>query len=148
MARISMTASVPAATESGDKDGKSNVSQHPGMQAGAHALGGLQIPAIGTIDDLRQEIADAFADMAEFHLKEPDEAMIICGAQSARLSEMRVILQRLEDFPQYRPLKAVRTRELEPCIDELKFQFQLASRLLSARQLDWEMSREPSGGKR
>ena len=33
----------------------------------------------------------------------------------------------------------LRTRELEPCIEECRTQYQVASRLHSVRELDWRM---------
>ncbi len=91
----------------------------------------------GSIDSVRQEIDDAFADMKEFHNEEPDRVMRISAGHSARLSELRVRIMRVEDFR--REWKSVRTREIEPCIEELRNQYAIASRLHSVRELDWKM---------
>jgi hypothetical protein len=59
------------------------------------------------------------------------------GGHSARLSELRVKIMRVEDFRQeWRP---IRTREIEPALEELQRQYQIASRLHSVRELDWKM---------
>lgn len=91
----------------------------------------------GSIDSVRAEIDDAFDDMKTCVNREPDEAMRICGGQSARLSELRVRIQRIEDF--HRIWRPIRTREIEPALEELRNQFSVASRLLSVRELDWRM---------
>ena len=91
----------------------------------------------GSIDDVRQEVDEAFADMKTFHNREPDEIMRLAGGHSARLSELRVKVMRIEDYR--REWKSVRTRELEPALEELERQYTIASRLHSVRELDWKM---------
>lgn len=91
----------------------------------------------GSIDTVRKEIDDAFADMKTFHNLEPDEIMRLCGGQSARLSEIRVRIQRVEDWQ--REWKNIRVREIEPALEELERQYTIASRLHSVRELDWKM---------
>ena len=91
----------------------------------------------GSIDSVREEIDDAFADMKTFIQNEPDQAMRIASGHSARLSELRVKIMRVEDF--HREWRSVREREIEPCIVELERQWRNASRLQSCRELDWKM---------
>lgn len=91
----------------------------------------------GSIDTIRAEINDAFADMKSFLQHEPDEIMRITSGHSARLSELRVMCMRCEDW--YRPARDLRTRELEPALEELEKQWRNASRLHSVRELDWKM---------
>ena len=91
----------------------------------------------GSIDSIRAEIDDAFADMKTFLQREPDEIMRIASGHSARLSELRVKCMRIEDW--YRPARDLRTRELEPCLEELREQRAHGSRLHSVRELDWKM---------
>lgn len=93
----------------------------------------------GSMESIRQEVDDAFADMKTFMTREPDEIMRICSGHSARLSEIRVRIQRIEDF--HRQWKPVRVREVEPTLDELERQFTIASRLQSVRELDYRMER-------
>lgn len=90
-----------------------------------------------SIDLVRQEIDDAFEDMKTFHNREPDEIMRMCGGHSARLSEIRVRIQRIEDWK--REWKNIRTREIEPAIEELDRQYTIASRLHSIRELDYKL---------
>ena len=91
----------------------------------------------GSVNQVRGEIDDAFADMKTFHVRQPDEIMRMAGGHSARLSELRVQIQRIEDF--HRIWKAVRVREIEPTLTELERQYQLGSRLHSVLELDWRM---------
>lgn len=105
---------------------------HPGMNTSQ------MFPGVGSIDSVRAEVDDAFADMKTFHNLEPDEVMRMAGGHSARLSEIRVQIQRIEVVA--RQWKAVREREVEPTIDELKNQFMIASRLHSVRELDFKMA--------
>jgi len=91
----------------------------------------------GSIDSVRKEIDDAFADMKTFLNLEPDEIMRMCGGHSARLSELRVRIQRVEGpLQQWRDL---RTKEIEPTLDELQRQYQIASRLHAVREFDLKM---------
>ncbi|NUS01935.1 MAG: hypothetical protein HOV97_05150 [Nonomuraea sp.] len=91
----------------------------------------------GSIDSIRVEIDDAFKDMATFLQREPDEIMRMASGHSARLSWVRVQCLRIEDW--YRPARDLRTRELEPCIEELQKQWAHGSRLHSVRELDWKI---------
>jgi hypothetical protein len=91
----------------------------------------------GSIEGVRAEIDDCFADMRTFHTREPDEIMRLCRGHSARLSELRVRIMRVEDWD--RKWRSVRQREIEPTLDELREQWQNASRLHAVRELDWKM---------
>jgi hypothetical protein len=91
----------------------------------------------GSIDSVRDEINEAFGAMKTFRDREPDEVMRLIGGHSARLSELRVRIQRIEDF--HRQWRGIRTREIEPTLEELSKQFQVASRLLTVRELDWRI---------
>jgi hypothetical protein len=96
-------------------------------------------PTVGvSIDQARKEIDDAFADMRDFYTKEPDEIIRLCSGHSARLSELRVRIQRVEDMR--REWRNVRTREVEPALEELERQYAAASRLHSVRELDFKLS--------
>lgn len=91
----------------------------------------------GSIDSVHEEIDDAFADLRTFYQNEPDHVMRLAGGHSARMSELRVRIMRHEDWsPEWKP---VRTREIEPLLDELKNQFIIASRLFSVRELDYKI---------
>lgn len=114
----------------------------PNGSAGASLGGALDLNRIypeigGSITSVRGEIDDAAHDMTSFYNREPDEIMRLCSGYSARLSEIRIHIQRIEDF--HRQWKNVRTRELEPCLDQLRHQFEVASRRHTARMDDWRL---------
>jgi hypothetical protein len=92
---------------------------------------------LGSINEIRKEIDDAFADMRTFHNLEPDAVMRLCAGHSARMSEIRVQIQRIEDM--HRQWRPVRINEVEPTLSELQTQFNIASRLVTVRELDWRM---------
>lgn len=135
MTKISMTAAADA-VRAGENQGMS-----PAPQSGMPNFANINVPNVGSLEKLRGEIDDAYEQMNDFFGMEPDQIMQVAAGQSARLNEIRMRIQRVEDLPQFRILKQVRQNELEPTIKELQFQFQVASRLFSVRQLDWEMSR-------
>lgn len=111
---------------------------HAGPSSAAQSLNAQVLPGVGSIDSVRREIDDAFQDMKQFHNMEPDDVMRMCGGHSARLSEIRVQIQRVEVM--HRQWKPIRTNEIEPAIEELRNQFGIASRLLFARELDFKMA--------
>lgn len=92
----------------------------------------------GSVKSVRQEIDDCYEDIRTFYQQEPDEVMRLVSGHSARMSELRVRCQRIEDF--HRIWKQVRTREIEPTMEELTQQYNIASRLHSVRDLDFRMS--------
>lgn len=90
-----------------------------------------------SINQTRQEVDDAFQDMEKFHSLEPDEIMRLAAGHSARLSYIRVRVMRIEDFQ--RQWKDIRTRELEPALEQLREQWAHGSRLHSTREFDWKI---------
>ena len=114
----------------------------PGSTGAARAMYGLNLDEVdtdvgGSMNSIRGEIDDAFADIKTFVNREPDEIMRMAAGHSARLSEIRVRIMRIEDFrTQWRN---VRTREVEPALEELQRQWSHGSRLHSVRELDWRM---------
>ena len=95
-------------------------------------------PAIGhSIDEVREEIDEVFKDARRFHNMEPDQVFRLVSGHSARLAELRGRIQRIEAV--HRVWASIRTKEIEPALDELMKQYQFASRLLTMRELDWKM---------
>lgn len=119
------------------KDPAATVSARPAASPAGLDVN-LVYPEIAmSIAQVRQEIDDAFDDIKTFHQREPDEVFRLVSGHSGRLAELRGRAQRIEDrAPVW---KAIRTREIEPALDELNKQFQIASRLLSVRDLDYRM---------
>lgn len=132
MATIAMTA-TPDEESSGGQNGRP-VGAPMGVPPAQ-----VNVPGIGSLEKVREEIDDAYDEMKGFVGMEPDQIMQICAGHTARLNEIRTCVIRVEDV--VRQLKPVRQNEIEPTIKELQFQFQVASRLFAVRQLDWEMVR-------
>lgn len=91
----------------------------------------------GSIASVRDELDDAYVDMRTFANREPDEIMRICSGHSARLSELRMRIRRVEDTRRH--WSPVRIREIEPTLEELTNQFTIASRRHSVREFEWRM---------
>lgn len=95
-------------------------------------------PVVGlSINQVRAEVDDALRDMETFHQREPDEIMRLAAGHSARLSTLRIHAMRIEDYK--RQWRDVRTRELEPALDQLSHQWSHGSRLHSVREFDWKI---------
>lgn len=90
-----------------------------------------------SMNQVRVEVDDAFQDMETFVNREPDEIMRLSAGHAARLSYIRVRIMRVEDYA--RQWKDVRTRELEPCLEQLREQWAHGSRLHSVREFDWKV---------
>lgn len=95
-------------------------------------------PNIGSIDDIRQEVDDAHADMRGFYNQEPDEVMRLVSGHLARLVEISKEIRRIEGT--VRQLKTVRTNEIDPAMQALFQQFQIHSRLESVRETDFRVA--------
>jgi hypothetical protein len=63
--------------------------------------------------------------------------MRLAAGHSARLSTLRIRVMRIEDFK--RQWKDVRVRDLEPCIEELRKQWEHGSRMHTVREFDYRV---------
>lgn len=97
-----------------------------------------QLPhGLGSIDAIREEVNDAYEDMRQFYADEPDDVMRKVSGHLARLGEIRKDIVRIEGAT--RQLKPIRTGEVEPAIEDLWKQYQIASRLLEVRKMDLQV---------
>lgn len=80
--------------------------------------------------DLYYEAVKAFAN------QEPDEVLQQIAAFTARLCEIRARLQRSGSAI----ANKLRTREVEPLMEQLDFQFRIGSRLQAIREFDFKAS--------
>lgn len=94
-------------------------------------------PILTSIEKIEAELDDMLADMRCFRGAEPDVVMQVVSAHSARAVEIIVQITRIEVMR--REWKPVR-EQTERVLAELKSQFQIASRAMAMRQLDWEMN--------
>lgn len=83
------------------------------------------------------ELDDYYKQILLFQGMEPDQVLLVVSGISARLVAIRAELVRSGSQRANR----LRTTEIDPLIEHLKLQFQLHSRLIAVRQLDWELSK-------
>lgn len=102
------------------------------------------VTATGPIPAARSLIGQVSSEIDEylmlaqtFSREEPDEVLRHVSAVTARLSYLRVALIR-EGGARANKL---RTQELDPLMENLDLQFKIASRLLTSRQFDFEVTR-------
>lgn len=89
---------------------------------------------LGTREDIQQELDGMAMAVRAFALKQPDQVLKEVAAYSARLTEMVVLLHRVEDRD--RQYTRVRTSQVQKWLDELDRQFRIASRLIEVQRQD------------
>lgn len=89
---------------------------------------------LGTRDEIEEELDGIAAAMRSFSAKMPDQIMREVAAYSARLTEMCVLLARVESHD--RQYLRVRTQQVDRFITELDRQFKIASRLVEVQRQD------------
>jgi hypothetical protein len=105
-----------------------------------NALAPLGSPgSLGTREDIQDELDGIAAAIRQFHIKHPDQVMRECSAYSARLSELCVLLHRVESVD--RQYTRIRTQQVDRYLAEVDRQFKTASRLVEIHRQDIELSR-------
>jgi len=94
---------------------------------------------LGDRDQIQTELDSIASRVRMFHLLQPDMVMREAGAYSARLTELEVLLHRVESLD--RQYTRVRTMQVDKWKEELVQQFRIASRLLEVQRQDIELSR-------
>ena len=94
---------------------------------------------LGTKADIEQELDLIATAVRSFHLKQPDQILREVGAYSARLTELEVLLHRVESMD--RQYTRVRTQQVERWLVDLDRQFKIASRLIEVQRQDIDLSR-------
>lgn len=89
---------------------------------------------LGTREEIQSELDDIAAAMRGFYAKAPDQVMKECSAYSARLSELYVLLHRVEGID--RQYTRLRTQQVEIYREELREQWKTASRLIEVQRQD------------
>lgn len=95
--------------------------------------------ALGTRDEVQDELDGIAAAIRQFHIKHPDQVMRECAAYGARLTELCVLLHRVESFD--RQYTRVRTMQVDRYLKEIDQQFKIASRLVEIHRQDIELMR-------
>jgi len=110
--------------------------------ATVHQLGAAQLGPVGhlgTRDDIQYELDRMAFAIRSFSLKQPDQVMREIAAYSARLTELEVLLHRVESLD--RQYTRVRTMQVQKWLEELDRQFKIASRLVEVMRQDIELQR-------
>jgi len=94
---------------------------------------------LGVREEIQDELDGIAAAIRQFHIKHPDQVMRECSAYGARLTELCVLLHRVESVD--RQYTRVRTQQVERFIAEIDRQFKTASRLVEIHRQDIELSR-------
>ena len=94
---------------------------------------------LGPREEIEKEIDLIAAAIRVFHAKPADQVMRECSAYSARLTEMCVLLHRVEG--QSRAYVRIRTQQAEKFLAELERQWKTASRLIEVQRHDLEYLR-------
>lgn len=89
---------------------------------------------LGTKDEIQAELDAMAAFVRRFYMLPADQVLIYCGAFTARLTELAVLLSRHEAYD--RQYTKVRTQQVQRWLDELENQMRIASRLIEVKRQD------------
>lgn len=102
----------------------------------ASGIPGLTLDERSQLQAYLHELDQYYAMIKNFEHEEPDVVLLACSGISARLTEIRAKLQRSGSAR----ATQLRTREIDPLIEEIREQFKIHSRILSAREFDFKLS--------
>lgn len=112
----------------------------PHVEAWFNPLDALGPPGhIGDRAEIELELDLIAAAIRSFYRKQPDLVMKEVAGFSARLTEMAVLLHRVEGLD--RQYTRIRTQQVERFLAELDRQFKTASRLVEVMRQDLELMR-------
>lgn len=94
---------------------------------------------LGSRAEVQAELDVVAVAIRAFHHKQPDQVMREVAAFSARLTELAVLLHRVEGTD--RQYTRIRTQQVERFLAELDRQYKIASRLVEVMRQDLEMAR-------
>lgn len=89
------------------------------------------------VDNVLDELDAYYRSMKEFNDIEATEVLQALSSFSARASEIRSQLQRVDSKRSY----ALRTKHIDPFIEECDRQFKIHSRIQSIRETDYKLAR-------
>lgn len=89
---------------------------------------------LGTPDEVRAELDRIQSHVNDLYKMEPDMALRVIAAYSARVTEIMRLLFRVEIHD--RTYVRLRTMDGQPLLEELSLQFKIHSRMLEARAQD------------
>lgn len=94
---------------------------------------------LGSREQVEGELDGILLTIRDFWAQEPDQVMGHCASIGARLSELEVLLHRVETRD--RQFKQIRTMQVQKISAEVDRQFRIASRLIEVRRQDIESLR-------
>ena len=94
---------------------------------------------LGTRNEIEKELDVIAASIRAFSQQMPDQVMRSCAAFSARLTELCVLLHRVESTD--RQYTRIRTQQVERFLVEIDRQFKIASRLVEVQRQDLDLMR-------
>lgn len=94
---------------------------------------------LGSREQVEGELDAVLVTIRDFWTQEPDQVMGAIAAITARLTELEVLLHRVESRD--RAYKQIRTMQVQKILDECDRQFRIASRLIEVRRQDMESLR-------
>lgn len=94
---------------------------------------------LGTRSEIEKELDLIAAVIRSWYSQPPDKVMRECGACTARLSELEVLLHRVEAGN--RQYTRIRTQQVDRFLAECDRQFKVASRLVEVQRQDIDLSR-------
>lgn len=94
-------------------------------------------PMMSRIEAWRQEMDIYLDKMQDWATSDPGLVMEEISSIAARLIQIRCDVVRSES----RSLQGFRTKELDPVLAQVEFQFKIHSRRLSSMSLDWDVSK-------
>ena len=94
---------------------------------------------LGTREQIEKELDLIAAAVRLFYRKQPDQVMRECSGYSARLSELAMLLHRVEAGN--RQYTRIRTQQVERFLAEIDRQWKTASRQIEIMRQDLELSR-------
>lgn len=103
---------------------------------------GAALAAAGTLgsrEQIEAELDGIMIVIRDFWTMEPDHVMSHCAAMTARLTELEVLLHRVE--VRDRQFKQIRTMQVQKILGEVERQFKIASRMVEVRRQDMEVLR-------
>lgn len=94
---------------------------------------------LGSRQEIEAELDVVAVAIRAFHHKQPDQVMREVAAFSARLTELCVLLHRVESKD--RQYTRLRTQQVDKFLGELERQFKIASRMVEVLRQDLELMR-------
>jgi hypothetical protein len=93
---------------------------------------------LGSREQIEAELDMIAASIRTFHRLQPDQVLRYCAGYTARLTELRVLLHRVESLS--RQYTRLRTQQVDKYVEELDRQWKTASRLVEVMRQDLYLS--------